>query len=175
MPLVSPFSTTLLADDTLLALSDANLSSLENRVNTQLRYIDHWLIQNKLSLNYSKTTYLLFNKQSNVPISLKFSLFIYQKEISKSDSVKYLGEWFDDKLNWSAHTPKLSLQWARCSNMLYHIRDFVNDQTLVMLCYSFAYSRLTFGITAWGAAAQNQLHEIEVELNNIVRTSTSCD
>ena len=56
--------------------------------------------------------------------------------------------------------------------MLYHIRDFVNDQTLVMLYYSFAYSRLTYGITAWGTAAQNQLHKIEVKLNNIVRTLT---
>ena len=54
--------------------------------------------------------------------------------------------------------------------MLYHIRDFVNDQKLVMLYYNFAYSRLTYGITAWGTAAQNQLHEIEVNLNNIVRT-----
>ena len=32
--------------------------------------------------------------------------------------------------------------------------------------------RLTYGITAWGTAAQNQLHEIEVKLNNIVRTLT---
>ena len=114
LPLVSQFSTTLFADDTLLALSEANLSRLENRVNTQLRHIDHWLIHNKLSLNYSKTTYLLFNKQPNVPISSKFLLFINRKEIFKSDLVKYLGVWFDDKLNWSTHTPKLSLQLASC-------------------------------------------------------------
>ena len=56
--------------------------------------------------------------------------------------------------------------------MLYHIRDFVNDQTLVMLYYSFAYSRLTYEITTWGTAAQNHLHEIEGKLNNIVRTLT---
>ena len=163
LPLVSQFSTTLFADDTLLALSDANLSRLENGVNTQLRHIDHWLIHNKLSLNYSKTMYLLFNKQPNVPISSKFSLFISRKEIFKSDSVKYLGVWFDDKLNWFTHTQKLSLQLARCSNMLYHIHDFVNDQTLVMVYYGFAYSRLTYGITAWGT---------EVKLNNIVHTLT---
>ena len=39
-----------------------------------------------------------------------------------------------------------------------------------MLYYSFVYSRLTNGITAWGTAAQNQLREIEVKLNNIIRT-----
>ena len=56
--------------------------------------------------------------------------------------------------------------------MLYHIRDFVNAHALVMLCYSFVYSRLTYDITAWGTAAQNQLRKIEVKLNNIIRIMT---
>ena len=34
LPQMSQLSTTLFADDTLLSLSDANLSRLENRVNT---------------------------------------------------------------------------------------------------------------------------------------------
>ena len=126
----------------------------------------------QIDIKLLKTTYLLFNKQQRGRISLKFSLHINQKEISRSDSVKYLGVWFDDKFNWSAHIQKLSLQLARCCNMLYHIRDFVNAHALVMLYYSFVYSRLTYGITAWGAAAQNQLREIEVKLNNIIRTMT---
>ena len=62
LPHMSQLSTTLFADDTLLSLSDANLSRLENRVITQLQYIAQWLNQNKLILNYLKTTYLLFNK-----------------------------------------------------------------------------------------------------------------
>ena len=41
-----------------------------------------------------------------------------------------------------------------------------------MLYYSFVYSRLTYGITAWGTTAQNQLREIEVKLNDIIRTMT---
>ena len=84
--------------------------------------------------------------------------------------MKYLGVWFDDKLNWSAHIQKLSLQLSKCCNMLYHIRDFVNAHTLVMVYYSFVYIRLTCGITAWGTAAQNQLREIKVKLKNIIRT-----
>ena len=56
--------------------------------------------------------------------------------------------------------------------MIYHIRDFVNTLALVMLYYSFVYSRLTYGITARGTAAKNQLREIEVKLNNIIRTMT---
>ena len=41
-----------------------------------------------------------------------------------------------------------------------------------MLYYSFAYSRIQYGITIWGTASQNQVHEIEVRLNNIIRTIT---
>ena len=86
--------------------------------------------------------------------------------------MKYLGVWFDDKLKWSAHIQDLSLQLAKCSNMLYHIRGLVTDSTLAMLYYSFVYSRITYGITAWGTASRNFLREVEVKQNNIIRTIT---
>ena len=99
LPLTSQFTTTSFADDTLLALSDDNLAKLECRVKAQLRHIDLWLKQNKLTLNHSKTTYSLFNKQPHVPINSTFSLLIKKNEITKSNSVKYLDVWFDDKPN----------------------------------------------------------------------------
>ena len=94
LPQISQLSTTLFADDTLLSLSDANLSRLDNRANAQLQYIAQWLNQNKLTVQHFKTTYLLFNKQPHGRISLKFSLHINQKEIFRRESVKYLGVWF---------------------------------------------------------------------------------
>ena len=142
------FLTTFFADESLLLLSDANSLRLENINNMQLQYIEQWLHQNKPTLNYFKTTYLLFNKQLHGPRSSKFLLHINQKEIFRSKSVKYLDVWFDDKLNWSAHVQKLSLQSARSDNMLYHIRDYVNAHALVILYYSFVESCLTYGITA---------------------------
>ena len=56
--------------------------------------------------------------------------------------------------------------------MLYHIRDFVTDSTLAMLYYNFVYSRITYGITAWGTASRNFLREVKVKQNNIIRTIT---
>ena len=56
--------------------------------------------------------------------------------------------------------------------MLYQIRDYVTEHTLNMLYYSFVYSILNYGIIVWGTATQNQLHEINVRMNNIVRTIT---
>ena len=54
--------------------------------------------------------------------------------------------------------------------MLYHIRDFVPQYTLIMLYYSLVYSCVNYGITTWGTADQSKKHDIEVKMNNIVRT-----
>ena len=56
--------------------------------------------------------------------------------------------------------------------MLYQIRDYVTEHTLNILYYSFVYSILNYGIIVWGTATQNQLHQINVRMNNIVRTIT---
>ena len=41
-----------------------------------------------------------------------------------------------------------------------------------MLYYSFAYSCVNYGIATWGTADQSKKHEIEIKMNNIVRTIT---
>ena len=92
--------------------------------------------------------------------------------ISRSESVRYLGLLVDDKLNWFAHTYEISSQLARRCKMLYLIRDNVAEQTLIMLFYSFAHSRVSYGIAVWSTAAKKYLHEVELKLNNIVRTIT---
>ena len=62
LQLATQFQTTLFADDTFLLLLDSSVSNLERRVNEQLENIDKWFRMNKLSLNYSKTNYMIFNK-----------------------------------------------------------------------------------------------------------------
>ena len=74
LPLVSEFSITLFADDTYLTLLHNNLLELEKKVNIQMHYINNWMCQNKLSLNYSKTTYLLFYKHIYLVQSTNFKV-----------------------------------------------------------------------------------------------------
>ena len=167
----SKFSATLFADNTYLSSADKNLSNLEKNFNSQLQRINSWLKNNKLSLNYSKTTFLLINKHPYLSVKSEFTISINESTISKSESVRYLGLLIDDKLNWSAHTREISLQLTRCYKMLYLIRNYVAEQTLIMLFYNFAHS-LSYGIVVWGTAAKKYLHEVELKSNNIVQTIT---
>ena len=90
--------------------------------------------------------------------------------ISRSESVRYLDLLIDDILVCSYS--QISLLLARCYKMLYLIRDYVAKQTLIMLFYSFAHSRVSYGIAVLGTVAKKYLHEVELKLNIIVRNIT---
>ena len=98
-------------------MADKNLNILEKRVNSELKLIDDWLQNSKLSLNYSKTCYLLFSKHPHISFNSKFSVHMNHSKIEKSNSVKYLRLLVDDKLNWSANAQYLSLQLAKYCSM----------------------------------------------------------
>ena len=102
LPLVSNFKTILFADDTVLSLSANSMHKLTTKINQELESVDNWLKYNKLSLNYSKTQYMLFTKQ-NENIDTNFKAQINNHLLSRTECVKYLGVIIDDKLIWKAH------------------------------------------------------------------------
>ena len=64
----------------------------------------------------------------------KFEVVIEDNQIKQKSFVKYLGILIDDKLNCS----KIAMgSWA-----LYHIRNYVDKQTMKMVYYSLVYSHL---------------------------------
>ena len=78
LPKFSKFSVRLFADDTALILNDKNVDKLTNKANTEVKIIDKWLRTNKLTLNQSKTGYMLFSpKQTSDD---RFSLYIQGKK-----------------------------------------------------------------------------------------------
>ena len=72
--LVTKFDTTLFADDTYLSLADENLSFLEHKVNEELSILNGWFCKKKLSINHTKTSYLLLNKIPHKPENHAFNL-----------------------------------------------------------------------------------------------------
>ena len=108
LPLASQMNTTLYANDTYLMMSDLNLTSLQNRINIELKNIDFWLKKNKLSLNFSKSTFLLIHKQPSRTIKSTFEIKINDIMLTRPPIVKYLGLFIDQNLNWIPHVKSLS-------------------------------------------------------------------
>ena len=68
MPQASKFCTRIFEDDTVLTLSNNCEKELNNSVNLKIVKIDHWMKISKLSLNCTKTKFMLRHKMKRMPI-----------------------------------------------------------------------------------------------------------
>ena len=53
------------ADDTTVFASDSDINNVHATVNRELVIVDNWLKANRLSLNVSKTLYMIISNQKN--------------------------------------------------------------------------------------------------------------
>jgi len=90
----------------------------------------------------------------------------------REQSVKYLGVIVDEKLNWSSHLKQIETKLAFASSVIYKTRNILPLNTLKFLYYSFAYTQLSYCVTAWGSATTSHLKPIYVKQNNIMRNMT---
>ncbi len=102
----------LFADDTNLYCSGKSLEQLLITVEIELRVFKKWFDDNRLSLNLSKTKFIIFsNRQSNN----KVKLMINNEEIERVYENKFLGVIIDHKLCWKSHINQVK---QRCLNPL---------------------------------------------------------
>ena len=68
-------------------------------MNKILKHLDIWLSLNKLTINLSKTNYLIFNNNK-----AKVSIILNNIVIIQKNSIKLLGVIIDSNMNWKLHT-----------------------------------------------------------------------
>ena len=110
MHLCTNLNVKLFADDACLSLSHEDPVFLEKTINTEMIKIDTWLKTNKLFLNYSKSSYLIFSKKQH---KHNFKISINDNILDQQHSAKYLGVTIDDKLNWKPHLNNLKSSLSR--------------------------------------------------------------
>ena len=99
----------LFADDTNVFLSGRNANQLIKIMNGELLNIVDWLDSNKLSLNVSKTHFILFRSQGMRKPLINENLIIKNESINQDHKTKFLGVIVDEKLTWFEH-----IQYIKC-------------------------------------------------------------
>ena len=101
------------ADDTHLTYSNGNIPSVQSSLNEDLLSINCWLTASKLTLNMTKTEFMLIGsrqKLNNLP-SLP-SLNINNAPIKHSHCSKSLGMLIDKNLTWENYVDASSKKIA---------------------------------------------------------------
>ena len=89
--------------------------------------------------------------------------------LERVDSIKYLGVILDENFNWSAHVTQLKKKLSGSVGILSKLRYYVNTKILIQVYHALISSRIHYGITCWGAAAQTTLNPIRVLQNRAIR------
>ena len=159
----------LYADDTFLCAQDKDFDTLERNVNIELDKVFTWLASNKLTLNISKSKYMILSKKRVVP---QLNININGTALDSCDSYKYLGVYFDKKLSWNVHIDHISNKISKSCGALAKIRHIVDTKTLVNIYHALVNSYVRYGIIAWGNASKNVLNSLQTIINKAVRIIT---
>ena len=112
----------LFADDTSILLANKNLDVLEQAVNSELGKVSEWLLVNRLSLNVSKSNFLLISSHTT---DRNIKVNINSRELKQENYTKYLGVIIDNKLNWKLHIKQINFKLSKGIGVLYKLRHLV--------------------------------------------------
>lgn len=163
----------LFADDSNIFVVSDNTSALFNTANNELLKLSNWISANKLVVNYEKTNYMVFepNKKNTVSQSLivNGSLIFNGNVINRVHSVKYLGVFIDDKLNWNEHINSLSNKISSLIGILYRNKHFLPPDCKRNIYFALAYSNIIYCIEVYANVTNTTLNPLIVKCNRLLR------
>ena len=83
-------------------ISNTNLKLMEKILNKELKSVFEWLCANRLSINVTKTEFIVFSFNQRIVLKLNGI------KIFESPKMKYLGVILDPLLRWNHHINELT-------------------------------------------------------------------
>ena len=172
LPEHTNFTVKLYADDTALIMKHNNAVKMQENVNSAIKHIEKWMEANKLTINYTKSEYMII---TNKKLKHKFEIKINNICLTEADSVKYLGVFIDKNLTWKPHIAAISTKIARGSWALTRLKRYVNQKTLLTVYYSMIFPYLQYCITTWGSCCRSNLTPLVSLQKRIIRIISGAD
>ena len=165
LPLSNNFFTLLFADDTTFQLQNSK-TTLFNEANSELQKAKIWFQSNKLTLNVSKTKFILFrSKNMHVDFS-RLSLKIGDENIDrigdncKDKFFKFVGIRLDEHLTWTHQINHVHSKLASGNYAIAQTKNFLPKKIRLTIYNSLFRSHMEFGILAWGGISPSKLDKI---------------
>ncbi len=155
------------ADDTFLCLQNQDTNILQEEVNRELLKVYQWLKANHLTLNISKSKFMIITKKKVVRTT--FRVAINESDLQQCDEYKYLGVYFDKDLNWKCHIEHVCKKISKSCGSLTKLRNCVDINILRDVYHALIHSYLRYGIIVWGNASQTSLRKVQSIINRAIR------
>ena len=125
----------LYADDMNLLVSNKSLKKSMMVLNKELARLEEWFQANKLTVDLSKTKFILFGSRQRLTNSTTTRLeqdlnLKLGRQIDRVTHTKFIGLVLDENLSWSFHIDSISRKIAKSIGILYRARHYLNLDSL---------------------------------------------
>ena len=162
------------ADDTHLTFASNDVAHLEENMNDDLDKITEWLTANNLTLNSSKTEFMLIGSRQRLNTFNRLPSFtIDGNSIKQVESTKSLGVYIDENLTWNTHIRHISKKIASCIGTLKRSRSFVPFETLLCIYNTLVQPHFDYCSVVWGNCNKSLSIKLQKLQNRAARILTS--
>ena len=148
----------LYADDTVLIENSPSKTG-------DLKYLQTWLARNKIDLNYTKSKFVIFEKRAKVYGNIELD----EQTIAACVSYKYLGIYFDKKLNFDIHIGKVIEKLSKQCGIAYKLRETLNTSHLLAYIRAYVSPIVQYGVLLYGLGRKTMLQQILFLQKKLVR------
>lgn len=162
----------LFADDSNLFVVNNDLKALYHVANDELHKISCWLECNKLSVNYDKTNYMIFQpKGYNCDSSQTINSVVTfgNSVIDRIHSTKYLGIIIDDQLNFEEHLNFLVNKVNSVIGIICRNRYLLPLHCKKKIYFALIHSNLIYCIEVYANTSLTNLNKLIVKVNSLLR------
>lgn len=150
-------------------LSHKSYDELFRILNQELELVSDWFKANKLSLNLTKTNYIVFcSHRKSIPPQ-KGNVQIDNIDIPQVKSVKFLGVYVDQHITWNDHIEQITLKIAKNVGILKRISYLLPTKIRLTLYYSMIYPYISYCNMIWASNYNSRLLRIQVLQKKIIR------
>lgn len=175
LPLYVNCKTVMYADDTTLLFSSSDPVSLQRNLNSNLSNIASWFYDNKLTLNVSKTKFMLFGTSKNLDKFSAVSLIFDNNIIEKVTHFKYLGVIFDSNMTWHQHIDYVSTNISKRCGIIYRVKYYLPKDVLKMLAEALIMPHFDHCSPIWSNCNGELRSTMQKAQNRLARILLSAD
>ena len=158
------------ADDTSITYADKDLNEIDDYLNNDLKSVNTWLSSSKLTLNLTKTEFLIItSRQRRVYLSDNPSLTINNFPIEQVSSTKSLGVFIDENLSWNTHIETVCKKISLTLGLIKRIRDFVPFYTLLNIFNGLVKPQFDYCSLVWDCCSTGLAEKLQKLQNRAAR------
>ena len=121
--------------------------------------ITDWLCVNKLSINATKTKFVLFRSR-NKKSSQNVNISINNENIKQEKTTTFLGIIIDEFLTWRNHLDLVANKIIKGAAIISRIRHYTTLNSLKLIYYALVYPYLIYGNLIWRNTYKSNIEKL---------------